>query len=80
MLDRPGEFLGKFNTYTQKTMPEVFCTLCCSRQQRRKRNCNRERIAKPRAQDVAIPISGKQANGQGLVRAMPKRCSLFHLR
>lgn len=45
-----------------------------------KMNHNRERIAKPRTQDVAMPISGKQANGQASARAVPRKCSLFQLR
>lgn len=79
MLNRP-EKSEKFKIYTQEIVPGIFCTLCYIRQQRRKMDCNRERIAKPRTQDVALPISGKQANGQDLVRAMPRRCSLFRLR
>ena len=74
------ESLGKFNAFTQKTVLQVFCTLCYIRQQRREMNRNRERTAKPRMQEVAMPISSEQANGQGLARAVPRRCCLFRLR
>lgn len=70
MLDRPEESPGKFNTCTQETGPRVFCTLCYTRQQRRKMNHNREKTAKSRTQGVAMPISGKHASGQELVRAV----------
>lgn len=80
MFDRAKESLGKFKTCSQETAPGLFCTLCYIRQQRRKMNHNRERTAKPRTQGAAMPISGKQANGQELVRAVPGRCSLLYLR
>lgn len=63
MLNRPEESLGIFKIHTQEIVPGIFCTLCYISQQRRKMNCNRERTAKPKTQDVAMPISGKQANG-----------------
>lgn len=41
---------------------------------------NGEKAAKPRTPETAVPVSGRQANGQDVVRAMPRKRGLFHLR
>lgn len=74
MLDRPKETFGKFNIHRTGFLHIIL-------DNREEMSYNRENAAKSRSQDVAMPISGKQANGQDLVRAMPrKHNSLFHLR
>lgn len=64
---------------TGKSSKQVFCILLFQTTEG-KMSFNGENAAKPRTPETIVPVNGTQANGQDVVRAMPRKCSLFHLR